>query len=177
MNISWTKIKEERYKARAGYRKLITKTFDYPNGHKAEYDILDDNGAVCVLVLTPKSDVIMVKVYRPGPEKVLMEMPGGFIDIHEDPQTAVERELIEETGYEGEIEFVGKTYDDAYSNMVRYCYISRNSKKIKEPNWDDDEGSMEIVKISLSEFRKHLKTGEMTDVEVGYLCLDYLNLL
>jgi len=177
MNTSWKKIKEEKYRAKAGYRKLVTKTFDFPDGYSAIYDILDNPGAVCILVLTPQNKVVMVKIFRPGPEKILMEMPGGFIDTNEDPRKAAERELFEETGYKGEMEFIGKVYDDAYSNMVRYCFVSKNSKKVKVPKWEDDEKTMEIIKISLLDFRKHLRSGEMTDVEVGYLCLDYLNLL
>lgn len=175
MDISWKKIKEEKYKA--GYRSIVKKTFDFPNGYKADYDVLDDGDAVCILVLTSDEKIILVKIYRPGPEKILLEMPGGLVNRDENFSKAAERELLEETGYKGIMEFVGKVYDDAYSNRVRYCFVSKNSKKIEETEWEDDEGTMEIVKISLTDFRKHLRSGEMTDVEVGYLCLDYLNLL
>ncbi len=36
---------------------------------------------------------------------------------------------------------------------------------------------MEVVEVSLEEFRDHLRSGQLTDVELGYLALDHLKLL
>lgn len=41
----------------------------------------------------------------------------------------------------------------------------------------DESEFIEIVKMSLSDFRKHLRSGELTDIESGYMGLDFLNLL
>jgi ADP-ribose pyrophosphatase len=119
---------------------------------------------------------VLVKVFRPGPEKVIMEMPGGFVKKGEDPTTAAKRELLEETGYSGDFELVGETLDDAYSNAVRYCFVATNCKKVQEPQWEDDEES-EVVEMTLDDFRAHLRSGQLTDIEIGYLALDHLNLL
>ena len=118
----------------------------------------------------------MVKQFRPGPEEVLDELPGGFVDPNEDPQGTARREFIEETGYDGDFEFVGTCIDDAYSTMLRYLYVAKNCKKIGEPQNTATEQT-EVVLLSLEEFRKRLRAGKLTDVEMGYLGLDHLNLL
>ena len=83
---------------------------------------------------------------------------------------------MEETGYNGNIEFVGTCSDDAYSTMVRYCFIAKNCIKVSDQKLEDTEFA-EIVLKDLESFRKLLTSAEMTDVEVGYLGLDYLKLL
>lgn len=173
-DLNWKKISEEPFKA--GWRKMLHKKFLLLNGKEAEYDVRDDGMAICGLVLTPENNVVLVKIFRPGFEKVVIEMPGGYINSSEKPIEAAKRELLEETGYTGKIEIVGKTFDDAYSNCLRYYFIAKDCTKVKNPSWDEDEES-EIVEMSLEDFRNHLRSGNLTDVEIGYLTLDYLHLL
>ena len=175
MNLVWKKIKEEKY--RAGYRKMLRKVFILPNGKEKDYDTRDEGKTVCVLAITSDNKVILEKVFRPGPEKVLMEMPGGFVDEGEDPDKAISRELLEETGYSGNFEFVGTVIDDAYSNCERNIFVAKNCKKIQEPKPEDDEEDLEIVEMPIENFKKHLRSGQLTDVEAGFMGLDYLKLL
>lgn len=130
MNLAWTKLREEPY--RAGWRKMIKKYFRLLNGQEADYDIKDEGKICCALVITPDQKVILNKVYRPGPEKILLEMPGGIFIDGEDPKEAISREVLEETGYQGEVVFVGTHWDDAYSNCQRYTFVIKNANKIKE---------------------------------------------
>lgn len=173
-NLSWKKIKEESY--RAGWRKMIKKTFILLNGTEADYDIKDEGRTICGLVLTTENKVLLMKVFRPGPEKVLMELPGGFVNKDEELIDAAKRELLEETGYTGDFELVGNCIDDAYSNCVRHCFVAKNCKKIQEPKWEEDE-KCELMELSLEDFRVHLRSGQLTDVEIGYMALDFLGLL
>lgn len=156
---------------------MIRKTFILPNGKEMDYDTRDEGKTVCVLAITPNNNVLLVKVFRPGPEKILMEMPGGFVDKGEDPDKAVSRELLEETGYSGDFEFVGPVIDDAYSNCEKNVFVAKNCKKVQDSKPEEDEEDMEIVEISLNEFKKHLRSGQLTDVEAGFMGLDYLKLL
>lgn len=175
MSVEWQKISENRYKA--GYRNIINKTFKLPNGLISSYDIVDNGSAVCAVALTEDSKFIMVKIYRPGPEKVLLEMPGGLLDAGFTPEEAIAKELLEETGYKGDFEFVGTTYEDAYSTMFRYHFVCRNCQKVQEPTLEEDEGGAETVLLTLDEFKQNLFSGNVTDPETGYIGLYHLGLL
>jgi hypothetical protein len=57
-------------------------------------------------------------------------------------------------------------------------FIAKNCIKVSEPRTtEEDEKFVEIIEMSLEDFRKHLRSGQLTDVESGYLALDYLGLL
>lgn len=159
------------------YNRVVEKVmFKLPNGDISDYYIKKEGPAAAILALTQDQKIILFRQFRPGPNKVLMELPGGFIEPNEDPLTGASRELLEETGYTGKLEFVTNCLDDAYSTMDRGCFVAKDCVKIQEPSEDPTELG-EVVLSSIPEFRNHLKSGRMTDVEVGYLCLDHLGLL
>jgi ADP-ribose pyrophosphatase len=157
-------------------RKIEEVIFQLPNGETADFYIKQEGSVVCILALTADQHVILARQFRPGPQKILDELPGGGIDTQEDPLEAARRELKEETGYEGEVEFIGKCLDDAYSTIERFCYVAKNCRKVAEPIHTATEQT-EVVLTSIEDFRKLLRSGMMTDVEVGYLGLDHLGLL
>ncbi|MBP8591102.1 NUDIX hydrolase [Candidatus Shapirobacteria bacterium] len=157
-------------------RKVEKVMFKLPGGKETDFYVKRESPAVAVLALTKDNKIILVKQYRPGPKEILFELPGGFIDPSESPEEAIKRELLEETGYKGEIKFVTACLDDAYSTMNRYCFVATGCKKVSEPRITKDE-IVELKLLSLKDFRKLLQSGKMTDVEVGYLGLDFLKLL
>jgi len=171
MLTEWEKIKEEHY--RAGYRKMIKIFYKLPDGRMVDFDIKEEGPAACVLAITDDRNIVLAKQYRPGPGKILMEMPGGRINPDEDAMEGAKRELLEETGYKGNFLFVGTTLDCAYSTMVRYNYLATNCKKMQEPKNEENE-FIEVVELSIKDFKELLRSGQMTDIESGYLCLDYL---
>src|SRR4051812_41340451 len=100
----WKKLKSEViYK---GYRKLLKVTFETQAGKEAIFDIFESPKVASVLALTDDNKVIIAEQFRPGPDKVMAELPGGKIDEGEKPEIAAARELLEETGYTGELQFV-----------------------------------------------------------------------
>lgn len=172
----WEKIAETPVTTASPYRKLLTKSFRLSDGSETRYDIKEEGRAVCLLALTPEHSVIMVRQYRPGPELLMLEMPGGGVEPGETPEDAAARELLEETGYEGELHLVGTSLDCAYSTLVRTTFVVKNCRQVAVPAGEGDE-SGDVVLLSLAEFRAHLRTGQLTDVECGYLALDFLSLL
>lgn len=171
---TWKKLDEKVVLEKYG-RKVVATNYQFPDGKKDEYYIKHEPDGCGILALDKNNQVVLVRQYRPGPDKILLEMPGGFIDTTDKDMIAgAERELAEETGYEGDIEFVACCYDDAYSTVKKCSFVAKNcvlNKKIKT------EDGCEVVLVSLDEFRKILRAGQLTDVELGYQGLDYLGLL
>ncbi|MEN9626316.1 MAG: hypothetical protein RL557_644 [archaeon] len=170
----WKKIKEK--KVYDGYRKIIRKTFLLPNGLERDFDIVSGEHAVGVVALTPRKEVLLVQQFRPGTEQIYDELPAGIIEKDEEPLAAAKRELLEETGYTGDFEFVAACVDDAYRSTIRYCFVAKNCHKIKEPQQDETE-FIDIITKTLEEFKSQIRSGKLTDVELAYLGLDYLKLL
>ena len=159
------------------YNRRIDKViYKLPDGSKADFYIQDQGPTVCMLAMTPEDHVILVREYRPGPDRIVAELPGGFVNKGEHHLTAAEREFREETGYVGDFEYVGPCLDDAYSTMMRYAYVVKNARKVTETS-DTPTEHTKVTTMHISEFRKHLRTGMLTDVEIGYLGLDHLGLL
>lgn len=159
------------------YSREIEKViFELPQGQKADFYIKKEGPVACVLPLTKDNKVILAKQYRPGLDEILLELPGGGMEKGEAPEKAIERELLEETGYKGKLKLITESYDCAYSTMKRYCFVATECEKVAEPKEDPTE-PIEVKLLSIDEFRELLKSGKMTDVEVGYLGLDYLKFL
>ncbi len=160
----------------ASYINVVTREYDRPDGTKATWDVVEDGDAAAVLAFTPGGDVVLVRQFRPGPGRVLDELPGGFIEAGETPVAAAARELLEETGYQGTTEIVGSCWLMASSTRRQYVAVARDCVRVGEPVLDPEE-LCEPVVVSFAEFRRHIRTGQLTDTDLAYLALDHLGLL
>jgi ADP-ribose pyrophosphatase len=170
----WVKTKEEL--VYDGYRKIVKRTFTLGNGKSATFDISVSQPGVAILAVTPNNEVVCFKQFRPGPEEVLYELPGGGTEPGEDFATAAARELLEETGYSAEVEPLGSYYRDAYVSGKWQMFIGRNAVRVDNQKLDDTEEG-EVAVLSLSEFKEKLFEGLMTDTTLGYAGLLKLGLL
>jgi ADP-ribose pyrophosphatase len=156
-------------------RKVVKRDYKMPDGKVADFYIKQEKDFCCILALTPQQEVILVRQFRPGPGKVLLEMPGGVVEA-QNPLLSITDELTSETGYNGAIEYVGECVVEGYTTSNKHCYVARDCTKVSDQNLETTE-FLEVELMSLDNFRTHLRSGQLTDVEVGYLCLDYLGLL
>jgi ADP-ribose pyrophosphatase len=105
----WRKVGEKIVYDR--FRRIVSRSFALPDGSTAEFEVVEFVDSAAVLALTPAQEVVLVREFRPGPEEVLLELPGGVVELDETPIDAARAELLEETGYGGEIIEVGTIVD------------------------------------------------------------------
>lgn len=171
----WQLIDQALYPG-LNYRQIDRRVYRLPDNQSHIFDIIINRPVAVALALTPDRKVILAEQYRPGPDAILKEMPAGVIDEGETPTQAMNRELLEETGYSGEIEYIGSCFRDAYSTIVLHSFVVHNCRPIQVPRPEADE-FIEVTTMSLDEFRRHLRIGRLTDIAAGYLALDHLGLL
>jgi len=79
---------------------VLDKVVQLPDDRFVHRDIVSyPGGAVCVVAVTDDKQIVLVRQFRPAPEKILLEIPAGRRGIREHFLTAAQRELREETGY------------------------------------------------------------------------------
>lgn len=171
----WERISTETVFEKYG-RKVNKVIFRMPDGTESDFYIKVENPTCGCVAITKDNQVILARQYRPGPDEITYDIPGGYVDQGEDPTVAMERELLEETGYKGTIQPVSVIMDNAYSSTRIHCFVVTDCVKVSEPKLESDE-YLNVELVSLSDFRNILKSGAMNDIDIGYLCLDHLNLL
>lgn len=136
-------------------------------GQEHDISILDSPCWVNVLAFTPQGQMVLTEQYRHGLRQVVLEIPGGVIDDGEEPVHAGGRELLEETGYEGEPPgLLGKVHPNpAYQTNTCYTVLILNARRVSEPRMD----AMEDIGVHLvdeAEFARMIVDGRITNAMV-----------
>ena len=168
----WRKLGERVVYER--FRRIVSRTFELPQGQTADFEVVDGRDSVAVLPLTDAQEVVLVREFRPGPEEILLELPGGQVEDGQTPEEAASAELLEEAGYEGDLTLAGTILWDAYGTRKKYAFVATHCRRVQPPA----PGELtEPVVMSLRAFREHLRTGRLTDSDVAYRALEHLGLL
>lgn len=140
-NLKWKKL-SSHYLHKGPWATLRTDKCVMPNGHVVEdYYVLEYSNWVNAVAITEDNKVLMVHQYRHAAEIVSLEIPGGVIDPGEEPQQAMRRELLEETGYQfDDFELLSVVYaNPSTANNHTYCYLAKGGKKVQEQHLDEQE--------------------------------------
>ena len=70
-----------------------------PNGKTSKRELVKHPGAVAIIALTSKKELVLVEQYRKPLEMSILEIPAGKIEPNEEPKITALRELEEETGF------------------------------------------------------------------------------
>lgn len=149
------KILSSEYLTRYSFFTARKDKCETPQGKIIEqYYVVELPLTVCALGITEENEAILIKQYRHPIEKTILEVPGGFTDENEDPQKAIEREFLEETGYAfSHFEYVGEVAaNPGILTGYTKLYLATGGKKIAKQVLDHNE-EIEIVLIPLNELK------------------------
>jgi 8-oxo-dGTP pyrophosphatase MutT (NUDIX family) len=111
-------------------------------GAEHDFFIIDSANWVNVIALTPDARMVLVEQYRHGSGTVELEIPGGVMDAADaSPEATGCRELLEETGYEGEQpQIIGQVFPNpAIMSNVCSTVFARNCRYVKPVHFDNSE--------------------------------------
>lgn len=141
-----------------------------------DYYVRESRGYVIVFALTRDERVVLVRQYKHGARRVLLELVAGAIDEGEQPHETAVRELAEETGYAAEaIEHV-QTFvtDPTNADTLAHLFFARGAYPSGEQQLDVTE-DIAVEVATLDDVRAMLRSGaieSMPHVGAIYVMLD-----
>ncbi|MBO5023134.1 MAG: NUDIX hydrolase [Clostridia bacterium] len=145
---------------------LVKDTIELPNGAPATREVCLHNGAVCVVPVTDKGEIIMERQFRYPFDEVIWEIPAGKLDKGEtDEMLAAARELREETGYTADnYTFIGYIYPSpAILSEKIAMYVATGLHK-GEQELDENE-FLDVVKVPFDEVVKMIMENKIPDAK------------
>jgi len=144
-----------------------------------EYYVRETRGFSSVFALTEDNNVVLVRQFKYGIGRAVLELPSGFIDDGESPHDAAVRELAEETGYVADsIDFVRALVPDpTNSTTLMHLFLARGARRQLAQKLDPTE-DIEVETVSLGEAHEKVRNGEIesaTQVAAIYAILDMIS--
>ena len=141
------------------------------NGCEVKREVVHHNGGVTVIPVTDENEIIMVKQYRYGVKRALLEIPAGKLKKGESHYDCGKRELLEETGCTcKEYKYLGEIAPTpAYVSEIIHMYLAKGLEFSKQ-SLDEDE-FLDIVKVPLEKAYEMVISGEIDDAktQIGVL--------
>ncbi len=135
------------------------------DGKPYRYYILDvKNPAALLLAVTPDQRFVLIREYRHPTKKILLSLPGGYVDDGETPEEASKRELQEEAGYTAKnFKVLGCSYPypGISSQPIYYTYaeeavpFGKHDREVSE--------QIEVVLLTREEVYQNIKEGHAVD--------------
>ncbi len=143
---------------------------ELPNGKFGTREYIHHNGAVCIIPITDKGEVVLEKQFRYAIGRVVTEIPAGKLEIGEDRLEAAMRELEEETGYRaGRMEYIGEFLGSPAILEERITMYLATELTRTETNLDEDE-FIEVFTMPLEEAYERVMANEFADAKTQ-LCI------
>ncbi len=105
---------------------------------------------------------MFVRQYRHGAQKVLLELPAGTFEAGEDPLTAAQRELREETGYSADSwEIISTIYNNPVKQNNRLHLFKAQPVTLVGDQQLDQTEDIEVVLQPLAAISELIASGEV----------------
>lgn len=138
---------------------------EFSNGQQRTYQrvVGSDEGAVLVVPLLDDETLVLIREYAAGVNRYELAFPKGHIEPGEDPLSAGNRELREETGFAaGELELLSSvSVAPGYIYHTTHIVLARNLTS--QPLPGDEPEPIEVVKWKLAEFEQLLAQEDFTE--------------
>lgn len=137
-----------------------------PNGHEiADFYRIDLPDWAQTFAVTDDGRVPCVEHYKHGAGRVSLELPAGYLDAGEAPETAARRELREEVGVEAATwRSLGRFFIDGNRGCGHsHIYLAQQARRTVEPQHEQSE-IMTIRWLTLAEVRAAWLGGQVSNI-------------
>ncbi len=145
--------------------KLRVDTVRMPSSRETTREIVEHSDCVAIIAIDADGNVLLVNQFRKAVGKELLEIPAGGIEADEDPVTAVQRELQEETGYlPQKVERLGGFYS-APGYCTEYLHLYLATALIPSQLYAEDTENIRLARIPVSRIPGLLASGSICDAK------------
>ena len=137
---------------------------ELPNGEKAMREVVRHNGASAIVPVDAEGRVTLVRQHRAAIDQCTWEIPAGKLDTPlEDPFSAAQRELEEETGLQAEHwrKLTAIYTTPGFSNERITIYLATGLSQ--HPSHPDADEFLGLTKMPLHEAVELCMAGEFQD--------------
>ena len=160
----WEKISSEDKFKNPWWTYRLDK-YRLPNGKEGEYHYMHTGGCCFIITITDEGKILLTKQYRYLTDHDSVEFPAGGMnqDGSDSPRVVARKELIEETGFEGDLEMVAKINSyDGLSDEVMHVFIARNLRESDDYKSDETE-EFEYLEVKPVELDQMIQDGKVLD--------------
>lgn len=147
--------------------KVIRENARFPDGTSIKnfYTVERPTYAAVVPLLNNNREIMLVRQYRHGPRRTILNLPMGMITKKEKPIDTARRELIEETCYSAkDISFLGSFQNNpAFLRLTCHLFLARKLKGVRVREIDTNEHIV-VVRLSLEDALKKIFRGDIQDM-------------
>lgn len=162
-----------------GWTRLSSVELDYTDRsgetHRLKREIFHRTPAACILLHDVKRDlVVLVKQFRlpahlAGEPAWMIEAPAGLLD-DQDPEDAIRREAIEETGYRvRDVRFLFKalTSPGSVTEVVHFFFSEIDAADRVEDGGGlaEEHEDIEVMEVPFTKARAMIDSGEIFDAK------------
>lgn len=138
-------------------------TCQLPNGKVIDdYFVVAVPDGVTVIAITKENQILLVRQYKHGYGRSVIELPAGLRESNERPEEAIRRELEEEIGYRAdELTYVTTLITKPARMAARtWVYYATDVQYVTDPKTTASE-IIECVKVPVKDLSSLIQSGEI----------------
>ena len=158
--LEWSRKKTEVLNETRIFNLLQVRDHSPHTNKEHHFVVIDSADWVNLVPMTEGGDIVMVRQYRHGSQRVTLEIPGGMVDLGEDPAEAAKRECLEETGYVVEtVSSLGEINPNpALFDTTLFTFVGKVVANGEKQHVSETENT-EVQLVSLAQARQYLLDG------------------
>ena len=158
-------VDSSEYKYRGRIINLRVDQIHTDSGYRGIREIVEHPGAVAIVPIDERQQIVLVKQYRSAVGKNTIEVPAGTLSKGEDPLVCAHRELKEETGYQAaKLDRIGGVYTaPGISSEFIHLYLA-TGLTAGESATEEDE-AIDLMRVSLNEALSMIHDGSINDAK------------
>ncbi len=156
------------------YFSILDRLYRLPDGSEHHYFVREEVDTCCVLAITKERQFILEEEFRVGSGKSVLQLPAGRLEgTDDDPDERIAKELLEETGYSGDLKKVAELPTSPYSTRKIHCYYATNCELDSEQGLDETE-FISVKLMSQKETQEFLLKGKSSSCAPGILAWEWM---